>query len=67
MKPTQDRRPAPVAATAGIYLLAAILTVVGFGLAAGWLLGSPVVGAVVGAVIGVPLGFYLVYQRYKDL
>lgn len=67
MKPTQDKRPAPAAALAGFYLLAAIVTCVGIGLGVGWLLGAPAVGAVIGAVVGLPLSFYLVYQRYKDI
>jgi len=67
VKPTRDERPATSAALAGFYLLAAIVTCVGIGFGAGWLLGAPLVGAVIGGVIGLPISFYLVYQRYKDI
>ena len=63
----QDKRPAASAAFAGIYLLAALLTCVGLGVGAGWLAGSPRLGAIVGAAAGVPISFYLVYRQYRDI
>jgi hypothetical protein len=62
-----EQRPAASAATAGMFLLAALLLCVGLGLGAGWLVGSVVGGGAVGAVIGIPLSFYLVYRQYRDL
>jgi hypothetical protein len=62
-----EQQPAAPAATAGMYLLAALVTCVALGLGAGWLLGAAIVGAVVGALIGIPLSFFLVYRRYRDI
>ncbi|MDX6544523.1 MAG: hypothetical protein QOG02_297 [Gaiellales bacterium] len=62
-----EQRPAASAATAGIYLLAALVACVAVGLAGGRLLGATTVGAVVGAVIGIPVSFYLVYRQYRDI
>jgi hypothetical protein len=67
VRPTKESRPDASAAGAGMFLLAALLLCVGLGLGAGWLLGSPAVGAVIGAVVGVPLSFYVVYRRYRDI
>ena len=62
-----EQRPAASAATAGIYLLVALVACVALGLGGGWLLGAPAVGAGVGAVIGIPGSFYLVYRQYRDI
>jgi hypothetical protein len=62
-----EQRPAASAATAGMFLLAALLLCVGLGLGAGWLVGSVVGGAAAGFVIGIPLSFYLVYRQYRDI
>jgi hypothetical protein len=67
VRPTNESRPGASAAGAGFYLLATLLLCVGLGLGAGWLLGSPTIGAVIGAVAGVPLSFYMVYRRYRDI
>jgi F0F1-type ATP synthase assembly protein I len=61
-----EQRPAASAATAGIYLLVALVTCVALGFGAGSLLGASPVGAVVGAVVGIPVSFYLVYRQYRD-
>jgi hypothetical protein len=63
----QGKRPAASAASAGMFLLGALVLCVGIGVAAGWLGGYPYVGAAVGASIGIPLSFYLVYRRYRDI
>jgi hypothetical protein len=62
-----EQRPAASAATAGIYLLAALLVCAGLGLGAGRLVGNTLAGAAVGFVIGVPLSFFLVYRQYRDI
>ncbi|HET7428953.1 MAG TPA: hypothetical protein VFJ66_05840 [Gaiellales bacterium] len=62
-----EQRPAASAATAGMFLLAALIVCIGLGLGVGWLAGSIVAGAVVGLVVGVPLSFYLVYRQYRDI
>ena len=62
-----EQRPAASAATAGIYLLVALVACVALGFGAGSLLGASTVGAVVGAVVGIPVSFYLVYRRYRDI
>ena len=54
-------------ATAGIFLLSALVVFTGAGLVVGWVIGYPVAGAAIGAVIGIPVSFYLVYRRYRDL
>lgn len=63
----REQRPAASAATAGMFLLAALLVCAGLGLGVGWLVGSTLAGAAVGLVIGVPLSFYLVYRTYRDI
>ena len=62
-----EQRPAASAATAGMFLFAALIVCIGLGLGAGWLAGSIVAGAIVGLVVGVPLSFYLVYRQYRDI
>jgi F0F1-type ATP synthase assembly protein I len=62
-----EQRPAASAATAGMFLLAALIVCIGLGLGVGWLAGSIVARAVVGLVVGVPLSFYLVYRQYRDI
>jgi len=62
-----EQRPAAAAATAVMFLLAALIVCIGLGLGAGWLMGNIVAGALVGLVFGVPLSFYLVYRQYRDI
>jgi hypothetical protein len=60
-------KPSASGATAGFFLLAALIVFVGAGLVVGWAIGYPVAGGAVGAVIGIPVSFYLVYRQYRDL
>jgi hypothetical protein len=60
-------KPVGAGATAGIFLLTALVVCVGVGLVVGWAVGYPVAGGVCGAVIGIPFSFYLVYRQYRDL
>ena len=62
-----SQRPAASAATAGMTLLAALITGAALGLGVGWLAGYALTGAVIGFVIGIPCSFYLVYRRYRDI
>jgi hypothetical protein len=62
-----EQRPAASAATAGMFLLAALIVCIGLGLGVGYLVGNIVVGALIGVVFGVPLSFYLVYRQYRDI
>lgn len=62
-----EQRPAASAATAGMFLLAALIVCIGLGLGVGWFVGNIVVGALIGVVFGVPLSFYLVYRQYRDI
>lgn len=60
-------KPVASGATAGIFLLSALVVFTGVGLVVGWAIGLPVAGGAVGAVVGIPVSFYLVYRRYRDL
>jgi hypothetical protein len=62
-----DRRPAASGATAGVFLLSALVVCAALGLGAGWLAGHAYVGAAVGFAVGVPVSFYLVYRQYRDI
>jgi hypothetical protein len=62
-----DRRPAASGATAGLFLLSALVLCTGVGLVAGWAAGHPLVGAAIGFAIAVPVSFYLVYRQYRDI
>jgi hypothetical protein len=63
----RDTPPPSAGAGAGIYLLTALILCVCLGLGAGWLVGSPVLGAVAGGAIGVPVSFLAVYLKYRNL
>ena len=60
-------KPVASGATAGIFLLSALVVFIGAGLAVGRAIGLPVAGGAVGAVVGIPVSFYLVYRRYRDI
>jgi hypothetical protein len=47
--------------------LTALILCVCLGLGAGWLVGSPILGAVAGGAIGVPVSFLAVYLKYRNL
>jgi hypothetical protein len=60
-------KPVASGATAGIFLLSALVVFAGAGLVVGWAIGYPIAGGAAGAMIGIPVSFYLVYRRYRDL
>jgi hypothetical protein len=62
-----DRRPAASGATAGVFLLSALVFCAAVGFGAGWAVGHAAVGAAIGFAIGVPVSFYLVYRQYRDI
>jgi hypothetical protein len=62
-----DRRPAASGATAGVFLLSALVVCTGVGLGVGWAAGLPAVGAAIGFAVAVPISFYLVYRQYRDI
>ena len=59
--------PARGAAGAGALLISTILVCAAIGLGIGALLGAPALLALVAGGVGVLLGFYLVYERFKDI
>jgi hypothetical protein len=54
-------------AGAGALLIGSIVTGALTGLAVGALIGAPAVLAFVGGAVGAVGGFWLVYQRFKDI
>ena len=54
-------------AGAGALLIGSIVTGALTGLGIGALVGAPVVLAFVGGALGAVGGFWLVYQRFKDI
>jgi hypothetical protein len=60
-------RPAKGAAGAGALLISTILVCAAVGLGIGALVGAPAPFALVAGGVGVALGFYLVYERYRDI
>ena len=54
-------------AGAGALLIGTILSCAAVGLGIGLVLGVPALLGLVGGFIGVGVGFWLVYDRFKDL
>jgi hypothetical protein len=54
-------------ATAGMLLVATIVTLGGAGLGLGALVGLPLPFALAGVFAGLAVGFALVYSRFKDI
>jgi hypothetical protein len=60
-------RQVPSPAGAGALLISAILSCAAVGLGIGLVLGVPALLGLVGGFIGVGVGFWLVYDRFRDL
>jgi hypothetical protein len=54
-------------AGAGALLIGTILTCAAVGLGIGVVLGAPALLALAGGFIGVGVGFWVVYDRFRDL
>jgi len=67
MTTPSGRRPTPSGATAGMFIISAVLICAALGVAAGTLLGSVVAGGVTGVFVGFGTGIALVIVRFKDL
>ncbi|MCX6387743.1 MAG: hypothetical protein NTX07_03320 [Solirubrobacterales bacterium] len=67
MTTPQGRRPTTSGASAGIFILSAVLICTALGLGVGTLLGSAVAGGVTGVMVGFATGIALVIVRFKDL
>jgi len=67
MTTPSGRRPTPSGATAGIFIISAVLVCGAVGAALGLLLGSVVAGGVTGVFVGFGMGIALVIVRFKDL
>jgi hypothetical protein len=63
--PPPKQGPSPAAA--GSLLIATILACAGVGLALGLLVGAPALVGVAGGFVGIGVGFWVVYDRFKDL
>ncbi|TMK41784.1 MAG: hypothetical protein E6G56_03435 [Actinobacteria bacterium] len=61
------RGPVNRGAVAGSVLVATMLLCAGLGAGAGALIGAPVLLGLLGLFAGLVVGFWLVYQRFKDL
>jgi hypothetical protein len=61
-----DRQGASPAG-AGALLIGTILTCAAVGLGLGVLIGAPALLALAGGFIGVGVGFWVVYDRFRDL
>ena len=64
-RPTQRQGPSPAAA--GSLLIATIVACAGVGLAVGLLVGAAALVALAGGIVGIGVGFWIVYDRFKDL
>jgi hypothetical protein len=60
-------REGPSPAGAGALLIGTILTCAAVGLAIGLLVGAPALVALAGGFIGIGVGFWVVYDRFRDL
>ena len=60
-------RPGASPAGAGALLVGAIISCAAVGLGIGLAIGAPALVGVAGGFIGVGVGFWLVYDRFKDL
>jgi hypothetical protein len=65
--PRHTPRRGPSPAGAGTLLIATILACAGVGLAVGLLVGAPALVALAGGFVGIGVGFWVVYDRFKDL
>lgn len=63
----QGRRPSGSPATAGMLLVASIVSLGAVGLGLGALVGLPIPLALVGVFVGLGVGFALVYSRFRDI
>jgi hypothetical protein len=54
-------------AGAGALLIAAILACAAVGLGIGAVVGAPALLALAGGFVGVGVGFWIVYNRFRDL
>jgi hypothetical protein len=65
-RPTQQGQSAGPAG-AGALLIGTILACAAVGLGIGVLVGAPALVALVGGFVGVGVGFWVVYERFRDL
>ena len=65
--PQKGRRPSASPATAGMLLVASIVSLGAVGLGLGALVGLPIPLALVGVFAGLGVGFALVYSRFRDI
>jgi hypothetical protein len=65
--PRRTPRQGPSPAAAGSLLIATIVACAGVGLALGLLVGAPALAALGGGFVGIGVGFWVVYDRFKDL
>ncbi|MEX0993554.1 MAG: hypothetical protein WDZ37_06120 [Solirubrobacterales bacterium] len=59
--------PGHDAAGAGALLIGAIVACAAIGLGLGALIGAPALLGISGGAVGLGVGFWIVYERYKDL
>jgi F0F1-type ATP synthase assembly protein I len=65
--PSQERRPVAAPIMAGSMLVGSMLVCAGIGFALGSLAGIATLMGIAGLFVGLVLGFFLVYDRFKDL
>jgi hypothetical protein len=64
-RPTRSQGTSP--AGAGALLIGTILACAAVGLGIGLLVGAPALVALAGGFVGVGVGFWVVYDRFRDL